>query len=68
MTNAQALEQLVQEHEQMFGKTSVSLQLRFALSSFKGYNHYRPTKENFSKFFQKTLDKLPKVWYNKYRK
>lgn len=53
MTNAQALEQLVQEHEQLFDKTPMSLQLRFALSRFKGYNHYRPTKENFSKFFQK---------------
>lgn len=53
MKNAQALEQLIQEHEQLFGKTPVSLQLRFNLSRFKGYEHYRPTKENFSKFFEK---------------
>ena len=53
MGNAQALEKMILDYEKDLGKTPVSMQLRFGLSQFKGYEHYRPTQENFSTFFEK---------------
>ena len=57
MTNAQALEKMVLDYEKEFGKTTVSLQLRYQLYGFKGYEHYKPTREEFSNFFKKSIDK-----------
>ena len=53
MTNAQALEKMILDHEKEFGKSTLSLQLRYCLCGFKGYEHYKPTKEEFNEYFQK---------------
>ena len=66
MTNAQALEKMILDYEKEFGKTTVSLQLRYCLCGFKGYEHYKPTRKEFSNFFKIGIDKQPNVWYNKY--
>ena len=44
---------MILDHEEEFGKSTLSMQLRFYLSGFNGYEHYRPTKENFFEFFKK---------------
>lgn len=52
MKNSQMLANLVDTLEKEQGKSPITLQLRYALCGFKGYEHYKPTKENFSEFFK----------------
>ena len=52
MKNSQMLANLVDTLEKEQGKNATTLQLRYALCGFKGYEHYKPTKENFSQFFK----------------
>lgn len=57
MTNAQAIEMLILNQEGYFGKSILTLRLRYLLSKFKGYEHYKPTEEEFDEYFNKTIDK-----------
>jgi hypothetical protein len=57
MTKAQALEMMILNQEEYYGKSILTLQLRYLLSRFKGYEHYEPTNEEFDEYFEKTIDK-----------
>ena len=57
MTNAQALEMMILNQEKYHGKSILTLQLRYLLSRFKGYEYYEPTNEEFDEYFKKSIDK-----------
>ena len=52
MKKSQLFANLIDKLEKEYGKNPITMHLRFQVSCFKGYEHYRPTKENFNEFFK----------------
>lgn len=52
MKKSEMLADLVDTLEKEQGKNHITLQLRYPLCGLNGYEHYKPTKENFSQFFK----------------